>query len=299
MIFASVEVGGRWRAGIIRGEDVVDLDAVCAAAGVEPFRSRDCHLVANRSAAAGEFIPALERVLPAAIPIAVRATARFGAPIRYPRKITAIGLNYRDHAAEQKVAPPERPLLFSKCVTALCGPETPIFKPPETEKLDYECELCVIMGVGGYRIPEAEARSHIFGYTILNDVSARDCQFGDKQWYRGKSFPTFAPTGPVIVSADAFDPDAASLGTRVNGQDRQKGSTRDMVFGVYALVAAVSNVTPLEPGDLIATGTPAGVGVFRQPPLFLQPGDIVECWIEGIGTLRNRVEAWTGQRLPG
>lgn len=289
MIFASVEIGGRWRAAVLRGDDVIDLDALCVAAGVEPFRSRDCHVVSERPQSNRPFLPALEAALPKATPIGQRSTTRFGAPIRFPRKITAVGLNYRDHAAEQNAKLPERPLLFAKAVTALSGPETPILRPPETQQLDYECELCIVIGEGGYRIPESQARKHIFGYTILNDVSARDCQSGDRQWYRAKSFATFAPTGPVIVSADSFDPSAVALGTRVNGEDRQKGNTREMIFGVDAIVAAVSEVTPVEAGELISTGTPSGVGLYRKPPTFLSPGDVVECWIEGIGVLRNRV----------
>lgn len=290
MIFASVEIGGRWRAAVVRGDDLVDLDALCTAAGVEPFRSRDCHLIADRPQSTRPFLPALEAALSKPPAIGKRSTARFGPPIKFPRKITAIGLNYRDHAAEQNAKLPERPLLFAKAVTALTGPEMPVRRPLETQQLDYECELCIIIGEGGYRIPESRARKHVFGYTILNDVSARDCQLSDRQWYRAKSYATFAPTGPVVVTANAFDPSAVSLGTRVNGEERQKGNTREMIFGVDAIVAAVSEVTPLEPGELIATGTPSGVGLYRKPPTFLSPGDEVECWIDGIGTLKNRVE---------
>jgi len=214
-------------------------------------------------------------------------------PVESPPKIICLGLNYRDHAAEQNAPLPEEPIIFMKPRTAVIGPDEPIVKPSFVEKLDYEAELAIIIGKKGKNIRAEDAEDHVFGYTCFNDVSARDIQFKDKQWTRGKSFDTFAPMGPCITTVDQIgDTTNLWIRTRVNGELRQNSSTRNMVFNVYQVVHQLSRVMTLEPGDVIATGTPAGIAFAMEPePKFLQPGDIVEIEIENIGVLRNRVVA--------
>ncbi len=216
---------------------------------------------------------------------------RLLAPVLRPPKVTCVGLNYKDHAAEQKAALPEAPLLFAKARTAVSGPRGPVLVEPAQEKVDYEVELCLVVGRAGSRIPRDRAREHLLGYTVACDVSDRAAQYGDKQWYRGKSFPSFCPCGPVLVTADALDPAGLRLTTRVNDRVLQDGTTADLIFSVDEIVAYVSRAIPLEPGDRNLTGTPAGVGVFRTPPVFLRPGDRLECAIHGIGALNLAIEA--------
>jgi len=213
------------------------------------------------------------------------------APVASPPKIICLGLNYRDHAAEQNAPLPDEPVIFMKPRTAVIGPEEPIVKPAFVKELDYEAELAVIIGKRGKDIRVEDATDHIFGYTCFNDVSARDIQFRDKQWTRGKSFDTFAPMGPCIATTDQIgDPTNLWIRTRVNGELRQDSSTSAMVFNVYEIVHELSRVMTLEPCDVIATGTPAGVAFAMKPkPKFLLPGDVVEIEIENIGKLRNRV----------
>ncbi len=214
----------------------------------------------------------------------------FRPPIPNAGKIIAIGLNYRDHAAEQKAPLPSAPLIFAKFPTALIGHEDEIRLPGISRKVDVEAELCVVIGRTGRGLNESEAREAIAGYTVGNDVSARDLQFSDKQWVRGKSCDTFAPCGPFIATPDEVgNPHDLEIKLELNGRVQQSSNTREMVFNSYALVAYISQAITLEAGDLIYTGTPAGVGVFRDPPVFLKPGDVVEVSIEKIGTLRNRV----------
>ncbi|MCS7120157.1 MAG: fumarylacetoacetate hydrolase family protein [Nitrososphaerota archaeon] len=213
------------------------------------------------------------------------------APISSPPKIICLGLNYRDHAEESGSPVPEEPIIFMKPRTCIIGPEEYIVKPRFVSKLDYEVELAVIIGKRGKDIPVSEASKYIFGYTVFNDVSARDIQFKDGQWTRGKSFDTFAPIGPFIVTSDQIgDPNNLQMYTRVNDEVRQCSSTKNMIFNVYEVVHHLSRVMTLEPCDIIATGTPAGVGAFMKPyPKFLKPGDVVEAEIEKIGILRNYV----------
>jgi 2-keto-4-pentenoate hydratase/2-oxohepta-3-ene-1,7-dioic acid hydratase in catechol pathway len=217
--------------------------------------------------------------------------ARPLAPLVYPPKIVCLGLNYRDHIAEQNAATPDDLVIFMKPRTAVIGPNDIIVKPPFVSKLDYEAELAVVIGKKGKNISIEEAKQHIFGYTCFNDVSARDIQFKDKQWTRGKSFDTFAPIGPCITTADQIsDPNDLWIRTRVNGATRQDSTTHNMVFNVYEIVHRLSQVMTLEPCDVIATGTPAGVGFAMKPePQFLAIGDVVEIEIENIGLLRNRI----------
>jgi 2-keto-4-pentenoate hydratase/2-oxohepta-3-ene-1,7-dioic acid hydratase in catechol pathway len=211
-------------------------------------------------------------------------------PIELPQKIVCVGLNYRDHAEEQGVDLPERPLLFAKWPNTLIGPGDPIVIPSLTERVDYEAELGVVMGPQARRVSVENALEAVAGYICANDVSARDLQFGDVQWTRGKSLDTFCPVGPALVPAsDVPDPQALGIRAILNGEVMQDSTTANMVFGVAEIVAFVSQAITLEPGDLILTGTPAGVGVFRDPPVRLEPGDEITIEIDGVGSLSNPV----------
>jgi 2-keto-4-pentenoate hydratase/2-oxohepta-3-ene-1,7-dioic acid hydratase in catechol pathway len=221
------------------------------------------------------------------------------APIPRPRKnIFCVGRNYREHAIEsfravgREVQLPESPNIFTKAVTTVTGPYSEIpFDPDVSEQVDWEVELAVVIGVGGRHISQAEALTHVFGYTVVNDVTARDIQNRQGiQWFQGKSLDGFCPMGPVLVTADEIaDPGRLHLQLEVNGISKQDSSTSRMLFDVATLIAHLSRVLTLEPGDIIATGTPDGVGFARTPPEFLHPGDLMESTIEGIGTMRNRV----------
>ena len=217
--------------------------------------------------------------------------ATFLAPVSSPPKIICLGLNYRDHAEEAGADIPDEPIIFMKPRTAIVGPDEPIIRPTFVKELDYEAELAIVIVKKGKNISVSEAEKYVFGYTAFNDVSARGIQFKDRQWTRGKSFDTFAPIGPCITTADQIgNPSNLNIHTRVNGELRQDSSTKNMVFNVYEVIHHISRVMTLEPCDIIATGTPAGVAVFMKPtPKFLSPGDLVEVEIENIGTLRNKV----------
>jgi 2-keto-4-pentenoate hydratase/2-oxohepta-3-ene-1,7-dioic acid hydratase in catechol pathway len=212
-------------------------------------------------------------------------------PVPVPPKIVCLGLNYRDHAEEAHVPIPDRPLLFSKPSTAIIGPEDFVVYPKTSSQVDYEVELAAIIGKRGKDIAESDAFDHVAGYTVFNDISARDIQFADKQWFRGKSFDTFAPTGPCLVLREQVgDPHNLKMELRVNGEVRQRSTTANMIFKIPQLVAFISNAMTLQPGDIIATGTPAGVGYYARPERrLLKPGDLMEAEIEGVGVLRNRV----------
>ncbi|MGQ9538685.1 MAG: fumarylacetoacetate hydrolase family protein [Candidatus Bathycorpusculaceae bacterium] len=213
------------------------------------------------------------------------------APLARPPKIICLGLNYRDHAAEQNAPIPDEPIIFFKPRTAIIGPNECIVKPSFVKQLDYEAELAVVVGRKAKNVPISDAKEYIFGYTILNDVSARDVQFKDKQWTRGKSFDTFAPTGPCIVTQNQMgDVSNLSIQTWINNEIRQNSTTKNMVFNVYEILHHLSRGMTLEPCDIIATGTPAGVGFAMKPkPKFLQDGDTVKIEIEKIGVLENKV----------
>jgi 2-keto-4-pentenoate hydratase/2-oxohepta-3-ene-1,7-dioic acid hydratase in catechol pathway len=213
------------------------------------------------------------------------------APIAFPPKIICLGLNYRDHIDEQKATTPEEPIIFIKPHTTIIGPNENIVKPNFVKRLDYEAELAIVIGRKAKNVSVAEAESVIFGYTILNDVSARDLQFKDKQWTRGKSCDTFAPTGPCITTTDQIrDTSNLRIRTWVNNELRQDSTTKKMVFSVNEIVHHISRIMTLEPCDIIATGTPKGVGFALKPiPKFLKDGDVVRIEIEGVGVLENRV----------
>jgi 2-keto-4-pentenoate hydratase/2-oxohepta-3-ene-1,7-dioic acid hydratase (catechol pathway) len=213
------------------------------------------------------------------------------APVPRPGKIICVGLNYHDHAEETGEEPPEQPLLFGKAPTAVINPGDAIVHPDAVEQVDYEVELGVVIGRTARDVSAADARSYVAGYTAINDVSARDAQFSDGQFYRGKSYDTFAPMGPTLVPDTYLDPAALDVACRVNGETKQASNTAEFIFGVEAVIEYISGFTTLEPGDVISTGTPGGVGIFREPPELLQPGDTVDVEIEGIGTLTNPVIA--------
>ncbi len=217
---------------------------------------------------------------------------RLLAPISRPGKILCVGLNYRDHIDEQQLELPESPILFSKASTAVIGPGDPIPLHGITQQVDYEVELAIVIGRRVRGVSRDQAPEAVAGYTVINDVSARDLQFGDKQWTRGKSLDGFAPIGPAIVSPDEVgDPGTLDVSATVNGESRQASNTRQLIFGVPELVEFCAEAMTLEPGDVIATGTPGGVGVFMDPPTFLEDGDTVTVEVERVGRLTNPVEA--------
>jgi 2-keto-4-pentenoate hydratase/2-oxohepta-3-ene-1,7-dioic acid hydratase in catechol pathway len=291
MKYGTFQLGNRVGACLIYEKFAIDLGQAFFRQFKRPAKFRDL----------GEFLEAgaLERVKDLELPKLTRERTvaiplhevRLRAPIRRPPKIVCVGLNYRAHAVEQKLAPPPAPMLFAKAPNIVIGPDEVIEIPYGiSEQIDYECELGVVIGTPGFRIPRTEAAEHIFGYTIVNDVTARDIQRGDKQWFRGKSMNTFAPMGPVVVSPDEIDAANAPVSLKVNGEVRQKSNTNDLIFDVPFLIEYISAAFPLEAGDVISTGTPGGVGMFMTPPRWLKKGDHVEAAIEGIGTLVNRVE---------
>ncbi len=217
------------------------------------------------------------------------------APIANPSKIMAIGRNYAAHAHEQKMEPPKSPVIFAKYPSAIIGPNQAItWSDSLTQKVDFEAELAVIIGKTARKVSEADALNYVAGYTVCNDVSARDLQFSDKQYTRGKSLDTFCPLGPWLVTADEIgNPQSLRLRAVLNGQVMQDAITGDMLFGVAQLIAFMSRAFTLFPGDIISTGTPSGVGVFRNPPVFMKDGDEIIIEVEKVGRLRNvcRVEA--------
>lgn len=270
--------GGQVRIGVLADNAIVPIDAyptmlALIAAGDEGLAS------ARAAVEAGEGKLAL-------------AGVRLLAPVEQPGKYLAIGMNYRKHAEESAkigVATPKQQLWFNKQTTCLSGPYDPI-DPGVTEKLDYEVELGVVIGKTAKGVSEADARSHVFGYFVANDVSARDWQFHTPTFTMGKSFDTHGPIGPWIVTADEIpDPHALRLRCLVNGQVRQDSDTSQLIHNIWQQIAYLSTAFTLQPGDLIATGTPEGVGIAMEPPVFLQSGDVVRCEIDGIGAIENKV----------
>ena len=217
-------------------------------------------------------------------------TVTIRAPIARPGKIICVGLNYHDHCREQGIEPPPYPPLFAKFANAIASPGDAILRPRVTEQLDLECELAVVIGRRASRVARDEALDHVFGYTILNDITMRDLQREDRRWLRAKGSDGFAPIGPVVVTVGELgDPGALRLRSAVNDETWQDSSTAEMVFDVATIIAFASRTITLEPGDVIATGTPAGVGHFQRPPRYLHHGDGLRCEIEGIGVLENSV----------
>ncbi|MFZ0630552.1 MAG: fumarylacetoacetate hydrolase family protein [Acidobacteriaceae bacterium] len=219
-----------------------------------------------------------------------RNGVRLFAPIPRPPRIFCVGLNYRDHAIESKMEIPKVPTIFLKLPSAVIGPEETVRIPTLTQQADYEVELALIIGKAGRDIPKGSWHEHVFGYTILNDVSARDVQLATSQWTLGKSFDTFCPIGPAIVTQDEIpDPHALDIRLSIGGEVLQHSNTRELIFKAPDLIAYLSSITPLEPGDIISTGTPAGVGLGRKPQRWLQPGETMVAEVEGLGQLINPV----------
>ena len=219
-----------------------------------------------------------------------REAAYWHAPVPRPAKLICIGLNYRDHAAESNMPIPERPVVFSKFSTAVIAPGEAVVVPATSQQVDYEAELAVVIGRRAKKVSREQAYNYVLGYTAFNDVSARDFQFADGQWQRGKSCDTFAPMGQTIVTTDVItDPHKLSIKLILNGQTMQDSNTDQLIFGVPELIEFLSETITLEPGDVIATGTPPGVGFARKPPVFLKPGDQMVVEIEGLGSLNNPV----------
>lgn len=217
---------------------------------------------------------------------------RLHAPISNPPRVFAIGLNYRDHAKESGMEIPKVPVVFFKLTASIIGPGENIVLPKNSTEPDYEAEFAFVIGQAGYRIAAAAWQDHVYGYTIVNDVSARDVQFATSQWSMSKSFPTFCPMGPAIVTADEIvDPHALEIGLSIDGEVLQGSNTRELVFGIPQLVEHLSSITPLLPGDVVSTGTPPGVGLGRTPKRWLKPGETVTVTIEALGSLTNPVVA--------
>jgi 2-keto-4-pentenoate hydratase/2-oxohepta-3-ene-1,7-dioic acid hydratase in catechol pathway len=286
-----------WRAGVASNNALIDLSGYTAATshsvGSESYRSVRAYLSASpneqeqilawaaRQLDEGEQVLSLDEV-------------ELGPPVPDPEKIVCLGLNYPEHAAEAELDIPPVPTFFAKFRNSLVGPTSPVILPAASHFIDYEGELVVVIGKRCKYVAEQEALVYVAGYTVCNDVSARDLQMQTSQWTAGKAIDTFAPMGPgIVLAADIPDPQALLLTTRVNGEVVQHESTSQMIFSVAATIAFLSSFMTLEPGDLIATGTPSGIGARRQPPLFLHPGDIVEVEIERIGTIRNQMVAET------
>ena len=238
----------------------------------------------------------LSRFDPVKLPL-VRGTPRLGVPFTGIGKFIGIGLNYSDHAAEAGMAVPTEPIVFFKATTAITGPNDGIVLPRNSSKVDWEVELGVVIGTRAQYVDEQDALNHVAGYCVVNDVSERHFQLErGGLWDKGKGCDTFGPIGPYLVTADSVaDPQNLALWLDVNGEQRQRGSTATMVFGVARLVSYVSQFMTLLPGDIIATGTPPGVGMGRKPPQFLRAGDVVTLGIEGLGERRSRVSAWPGR----
>jgi 2-keto-4-pentenoate hydratase/2-oxohepta-3-ene-1,7-dioic acid hydratase in catechol pathway len=284
MRLATIQTTAGPRAAVLKSSSYIDLHATDASL---PKSTRQ--LLEGGSTVLQAAAKAADR--PDAVRYAVAQT-KLLPPIPDPQKIICIGLNYRDHAAEQGVAVPSEPVVFSKFATALIGHDDPIVLPPVSKEVDYEAEFVIVVGRRGRPKSPEQAMNYVAGYTIGHDVSARDWQLKKegRQWLCGKSFDTFAPTGPALVTADEVsDPHSLPINLRLNGKTMQSSNTKELVFGVGQLLAYLAQVVTLEPGDLIFTGTPPGVGFARKPPVFLQPGDVVEIAIEGLGVLRNPV----------
>jgi 2-keto-4-pentenoate hydratase/2-oxohepta-3-ene-1,7-dioic acid hydratase in catechol pathway len=210
------------------------------------------------------------------------------APLEHPKKVVCVGNNYMDHCREQNVEPPKSPMIFSKWSSCVVGSEDQIILPAVSEQVDYEAELGVVIQKSGKYIQKDNALDYVFGYVNVNDISARDVQFADGQWVRGKSFDTFAPTGPYLVTADEIqDPQNLSIRTTLNGKVLQDSNTKEMIFDVSYIISYLSEGFTFKSGDLLATGTPHGVGVFRDPKVFLEDGDEVIVEVEGLGVLKN------------
>jgi len=289
----------RERTGALLADDELVLDLTSQAAGLpvlarplDAFDMEAPFLGAARALWTRTSAPAERTRLQEAGAVVALDRVSLLAPVPRPGKILCIGRNYREHAAESQAPLPERPLLFSKFPSSVSAPGATIRIPRGSTQLDYEAELGVVIGRRAARVPAARALEHVLGYVNFNDVTARDFQRRDGQWQRGKSCDGFAPFGPFLVTADEIpDPQRLRIRLRLGGRTMQEDTTANMIFPVAQLIEALSEHVTLEPGDVIATGTPAGVGFARNPPVWMQPGDVVEVEIEGLGVLTNVVAA--------
>jgi 2-keto-4-pentenoate hydratase/2-oxohepta-3-ene-1,7-dioic acid hydratase in catechol pathway len=279
-------VNGKARPGVLDGDKVIDL----AAAGLPVGDHGDLMAIVQ----GGDV--ALERVRQAMKAGTAQryalAEVKLLAPLLAPSKVIAVGLNYIDHCKEANLPVPPEPVLFAKFPNSITGPYDDVCWPKGlTEEVDYEVEMGVVIGKRGINVKEADALDYVCGYTVVNDVSARDMQFANaKQWDRGKSLDTFCPWGPWIVTRDEIpDPHVLGVRTILNGKEMQNSNTKNLVFNVNKIIAYASQGTTLLPGDLIPTGTPFGVGFSRKPPVYLQDGDVCECQVDKIGSIKNRI----------
>ena len=281
MKLVTFTTGNGPRLGAVRGEDVIDL--AVASGGALPS---DMIAFLEQGDAA---VAAAQQLVQDADTALSLADVTLLAPVPTPSKVVAIGQNYMDHCLEQGVEPPTSPVIFTKFSTAVIGPGAEIrWDPALTSMVDYEVELAVVIGRTTRRVSAGDALETVAGYTVCNDVSARNLQFGDGQWVRGKSLDTFCPLGPWLVTRDEIpDPQRLAVRTTLNGEVMQNSTTAEMIFGVKDLIAFASRAFTLRPGDLIITGTPPGVGVFRDPQVFLKDGDEITLEVEGIGKLTN------------
>jgi acylpyruvate hydrolase len=285
MRLVSYRRDGGWRGGILDGGGVRDAAEVAAAAGIDA----DCTSTRGVLEAGADVQRALADAL-AAVTARPLSVLELGPPVPDPGKVICLGLNYRDHAEEIGASPPVAPILFPKFATSLIGSGAAIVPPAIAKQVDYEAELAVVIGRRGRDIDVANALGHVAGAMNFNDVSARDLQMQTGQWTAGKAIDTFGPCGPALVLMDEIaDLQALRVRCRVNGETLQDGSTADMIFPVAETIAYLSQLMTLLPGDIIATGTPAGVGFTREPPILLAPGDVVEVEIDGLGVLSNPV----------
>jgi len=284
MRFVTFQRGASVEPGILNGEEIIGL------------RGAGFHDLLSVVAGGADAMDRVQRWLyrPPFSEVTSLGKVSLRAPLERPPKIVCVGLNYRAHAAESKAEVPEVPTIFTKFATAVTGCGHPIVLPKVSAKPDYEAEMAFVIGKRGRHVPAERWQEYVFGYMNFNDVSARDYQLRTSQWTIGKTFDTFAPMGPAIVTADEVeDPHNLRIQTIINGEVLQDSNTNDLIFKIPDLVAYLSSVYTLEPGDVVATGTPSGVGFARKPPRWLKPGDDVVIRVEGLGDLRNPVVAET------
>lgn len=262
--------------GVVRGDQIFSLTAI------DPETYPPC---IKTFIERGNTVPSLEGQLSFSLD-----SVEIDVPIASPEKIICVGLNYIDHCHETGMEPPKSPVIFSKYANALTGHHTAVEIPVNSSEVDFEAELAIVIGKEAKRVSEEEAEDYVFGYTIMNDVSARDLQFADGQWSRGKTADTFAPTGPYVVTRDEIsDPHNLAISLTLNGETMQDSNTSNLIFNISQIVSFLSQSMTLRPGDLIATGTPPGVGMGRSPKVWLKDGDKMDVMIEKIGTLSNYV----------
>ena len=278
------------RPGIQVGERVVSAADAAAAAGFDDAAVAGLRTTRDVLALGPDGLQRLASAAAGDLPADELDSVHLGPPVPDPGKIVCLGLNYAEHAAESGRSAPAAPMFFAKWANSLVGPTDDVVPPTTTQKVDYEAELAVVIGRRGRNIAAADALEHVVGAMAFNDVSARDLQKANPLWTGGKAIDTFGPCGPALVTLDELgDLQDLALTTKVNGELVQDGTTASMIFGVAETIAFLSQTMTLEVGDIIATGTPAGVGQSRTPPLFLTAGDVVEVELAGVGTLRNTI----------